>query len=166
MAASFIHVLLSRCQEFCQASHCSVNLVPVKHSVSISLVKHYCQATGGTEREGKGWKRGGEDGEEELLLLPFILSSLNKHGLLPKGVQEESRAIKTVRGGGGRSETEDESDEEERWKWRRGVLEETEYLCAEQKGVQSIILRQADRAVWGVYFYLNMEVCGSATAAW
>lgn len=32
----------------------------------------------------------------------------------------------------------------------------TEYLCAEQKGVQSIIFRQADRAVWGVYFYLNI----------
>lgn len=30
-------------------------------------------------------------------------------------------------------------------------------LCAEQKGVQSIIFRQADRAVWGVYFYLSMR---------
>lgn len=47
MGTSFIHVQLSRCQEFCQASHCSVNLVPVKRSVSISLVKHYCQAMGG-----------------------------------------------------------------------------------------------------------------------
>lgn len=47
-----------------------------------------------------------------------------------------------------------------------GGGEETEYLCAEQKGVQSIIFRQADRAVWGVYFYLDMEECGSATAAW
>lgn len=56
--SSFIHVQLSRCQEFCQASHCSVNLVPVKRSVSVSLVKHYCQATGGRGERGKEGERG------------------------------------------------------------------------------------------------------------
>lgn len=32
-----------------------------------------------------------------------------------------------------------------------------QYLCAEQKSVQSIIFRQADMAVWGVYFYLDVR---------
>lgn len=40
------------------------------------------------------------------------------------------------------------------------VLEGAKDLCAEQKGVQSIIFRQADRAVWAVYFYLHIR------AAW
>lgn len=34
---------------------------------------------------------------------------------------------------------------------------ERQYLCAELKSVQSIIFRQADMAVWGVYFYLDIK---------
>lgn len=41
---------------------------------------------------------------------------------------------------------------------RRRWGPQTEYLCAQQKGVQSIIFRQADRAVWGVYFYFGVRV--------
>lgn len=71
MGASFIHVQLSRCQEFCQASHRSVNLVPVKRSVSISLVKHYCLATGGTERErGRDGKREGRIERQRFCCFP------------------------------------------------------------------------------------------------
>lgn len=40
---------------------------------------------------------------------------------------------------------------------KRGVGGGGKDLCAEQKGVQSIIFRQADRAVWAVYFYLHIR---------
>lgn len=74
-------------------------------------------------------------------------------------MQEESSAIKREKAGG-------EEEEERRLRMKvmkkrdgngEGRGEDTEYLCAEQKGVQSIIFRQADRAVWGVYFYLDIR---------
>lgn len=117
---------------------CSANLVPVKHSVSISLVKHYSQATG-SRREGGMGKKGGNDREEEVPQLPFNLSSFNKHGLFfsctEKGCKKKAGLSR---------QSEDESVQEGRWKRRRGggVAED---LCAEQKGVQSIIFRQAYR---------------------
>ena len=100
MRASFIHVQLSRCQEFCQASHCSVSAVPVKHSVSISLVKHYCQATAERGREGgreggRGREERGREGWDREDVVPFILSSFNKHGPLIKRVHEEISAGET-----------------------------------------------------------------------
>lgn len=71
MGASFIHVQWLRCQEFCHASRCSVNLVPLKHSVSISFVKHYSQATGVRREEGMGKK----EGKLEIKMLhKFLLS--------------------------------------------------------------------------------------------
>lgn len=84
---------------------------------------------------------------------------------LTKELREERSTSKaerhTERRGG---ETEGESEEGEKSDGDGGEMEietergkETEYLCAEQKGVQSIIFRQADRAVWGVYFYLTMR---------
>lgn len=117
---------------------CSANLVPVKHSVSISLVKHYSQATG-SRREGGMGKKGGNDREEEVPQLPFNLSSFNKHGLFFSCTEKGARRkqdyqdrvrMKVIKKGDGKGEGG----------W--GVAED---LCAEQKGVQSIIFRQADR---------------------
>lgn len=54
VGASFIHVQRARCQDIFHVSHHSVKLVSVKYSVSISLVKHYSQATSGAERGRDG----------------------------------------------------------------------------------------------------------------
>lgn len=102
VGASFIHVQLSRCQEFCQASHCSVNVVPAKRSVSISLVKHCCQATGGTERarQRKGWRGGGKGGRRSASLHPFIIKQtwpLTKKRVHEKSSTGESKRAQRLR---------------------------------------------------------------------
>lgn len=76
---------------------CSANLVPVKHSVSISLVKHYSRATG-SRREGGMEKKEGTIERKKFhgLLLSFHHSTnMASSFLAPERVQEERRTIKT-----------------------------------------------------------------------
>lgn len=70
-STSFIHVQLTRCQEFCQSSHFSVNLVPVKCPVTVSLVKHYFRTT--RERK-KRMKYSGKDRKKRVSI--YLLSNM------------------------------------------------------------------------------------------
>lgn len=104
--------------------------------------------------ENKGWKEEWRDRAHEL---PLLRSSLNKHGLSPRTSAEQGNVSKWKR-----HREREKKRGDWGWTWWRRELEtrdgkEMEYLCAEQKGVQSIILRQADRTVWGVYFYLDIR---------
>lgn len=97
---------------------CSANLVPVKHSVSISLVKHYSQATGSRREEGMEKKEGTMERKRfHGFLLSFHHSTnMASSFLAPKRVQEV------------------ESDQEERWKRRRGGWQRT---CVQSRKVCS-----------------------------
>lgn len=104
---------------------CSVNLVPVKHSVSVSLLKHYSQAT----ERGRGGKNGGNGREEEAPQLPVILSSFNRHALFFLNQKECKKKVGLSR------QSEDESDQEARWK--RGGVAGGQRTCVQSRKVCS-----------------------------